>query len=85
MSFRGGSGEKRGRCFNREREKTLVVSRGDGGRHQASDEAHASSFPYRGRKEEDLLLGISNIFIVKNMATQLNFAGRKLKMRRRKN
>jgi len=28
-------------------------------------------------EEEDLLLGIPNIFIVKNMATQLNCAGRK--------
>ena len=35
-------------------------------------------------EDEDLLLRILNVFIVKNMITQLNYAGRKFKMRRRK-
>jgi len=33
--------------YNRESEKSPAV--GDGGRHQASDKAHASIFSYRGR------------------------------------
>jgi len=48
MSFRGGSRGRRGRGFNRGRGKSLIVGRGNGGRYQASDEAHAS-FSHRGR------------------------------------
>ena len=49
MSFRGRSGGRRGRDFIREKGKSHVVGRSDGRRHQASDEAHASSFSYKGR------------------------------------
>ena len=72
MCFRGGSGGRSGRGFNRGREKNPTVGRGDGGQHQASDEAHVSFFLIE--EEEDLILGIPNVFIVKNMITQLNFA-----------
>ena len=44
MSFQGGSGGRRERGFNHGREKSPAVGRGDDGRHQASDEAHASFF-----------------------------------------
>ena len=66
-----------------EEEKILIISRSDGERHQVSDEDHASSFSYKGRGRTSL--GIPNIFIGKNMVTPLNFAGGKLKMRRKKN
>ena len=39
-------------------------------------------FSFTKEEEEEDLFGMLNIFIVKNMITPLNFAGRKLKMRR---
>ena len=48
---------------------------------QVMKSMHLFSFT-KEEEEEDLLFGMLNIFIVKNMITPLNFAGRKLKRRR---
>ena len=87
MSFRDGSEGRRGRGFNRRRGKSPAIGRGDSGRHQASDEVHASSFSYRGRGRVRRRSSFENTqcFYYQKNGQTIKFIGRKLKMRRRKN
>ena len=71
--------------FNCRRGKSPAVGRSNGGRHQASDEDHASFFSYRGRGRERSSFENTQCFYCQQYGHTIKFCRRKLKTRRRKN
>ena len=82
MSFPDGSGGSRERGFNRGRGKSLAVGRGDDGWHQASDEAHASFFSYRGRGRSSF--GNSQCFYCQKYGYTIKFCRKKIEYEKKK-